>query len=199
MKRLKLACPMIMTFLMLIAAASPVSFAAKEEKFDHGTGNTRKVLIAYFSHTGNTREIASQIHERVGGDIFEIQTVAPYTENYDDLVEQAKKELHSDFRPELRSDVQDVNAYDVIFIGYPSWWETYPMAVKAFLSKHDLSGKTLVPFCTHEGSGLGQSVFDLSQLCPRSTLLDGLAVRGRTVRSAQSKVSEWLREIKMVK
>lgn len=158
----------------------------------------KKILVAYFSHTGNTREIANQITNRVSGDIFELKTVVSYTNDYDALVQKAREELDSDFRPELQSQVQNIDFYDVIFIGYPIWWGTYPMAVKSFLSEHDLSGKSIVPFCTHEGSGLGRSVSDLKTLCKNSTLLEGIAIRGSTVKSAQDKVSEWLLKINMI-
>lgn len=156
------------------------------------------ILVAYFSHTGNTREIASQIHKNVGGDIFEIATVNPYPLDYDALVDQAKKEQVDDYRPELATKVENMDSYDVVFVGYPNWWETMPMAVFSFLEEYDFSGKTIVPFCTHEGSRLGRSVEDIKRLCPQSTILDGLAVRGSEVKNAQDEVSEWLRELEML-
>ena len=157
------------------------------------------ILVAYFSHTGNTREIANQIHKNVGGDIFEIVTVNPYPMDYDAVVDQAKKEQVDDYRPELATKVENMNSYDVVFVGYPNWWETMPMAVFSFLEEYDFSGKTIVPFCTHEGSRLGRSVEDIKRLCPQSTILDGLAVRGSEVKNAQDEVSEWLRELGMMK
>ena len=159
----------------------------------------KKVLVAYFSHSGNTREIANQIHKSVGGDIFEIQAVKPYPGDYDECVEQAKQELKEGYRPKLKTIVKNIESYDVVFIGYPCWWSTIPAPVVTFLSKYDLSGKTVVPFCTHEGSGLGHSVSDISKLCPKSTLLESLAIRGSNVKTAQSEVSGWLRKIKITK
>jgi flavodoxin len=158
----------------------------------------KKILVAYFSHSGNTRVIANQIRESVGGDIFEIVAVDPYPSDYDAVVELARKELREEYRPKLKTKVENVESYNVVFVGYPIWWGTIPMPVATFLSEYDFSGKTIVPFCTHEGSRLGQSVTDITKLCPQSTILDGLAVRGRDVKNAQNEVSEWLRKIGMI-
>ena len=163
------------------------------------TSEDKKTLIAYFSRTGNTREIANQIHGRVGGDIFEIQPVKPYPDDYDACVKQARQELDSGYRPELKTRVQNIDSYDLVFIGYPNWWGTFPAPVRAFLTEYDFSGKKIVPFCTHEGSGLGRSAADIAKLCPKSDLLDGLAVRGGGVKTAQGKVSDWLRSINVLK
>jgi len=157
------------------------------------------ILVAYFSHTGNTREIANQIHERVGGDIFEIVTVDLYPNDYNACVDKAKQEQNDNSRPVLATKVEKMDSYDVVFVGYPIWWETMPMAVFTFLEEYDFSGKSIIPFCTHEGSRLGRSVEDISELCPQSTILEGLAVRGSNVNNAQNDVSEWLREIGMIK
>jgi flavodoxin len=110
-------------------------------------------------------------------------------------VEKARQELKSEYRPPLKTEVANMASYEVVFVGYPDWWSSIPMPVASFLSKYDFSGKTIVPFCTHEGSGLGHSVTDIKNLCRQSTVLNGLAVRGRDVKNAQKTVAEWLREI----
>ena len=156
---------------------------------------TRKILVACFSHSGNTREIANQIHRNVGGDVFQIEAVNPYPDDYDAVVERAGQELHSGYRPTLTARVESIKPYDLVFIGYPNWWGTIPAPVRVFLTEYDLSGKIVAPFCTHEGSGLGRSVADIARLCPKSALLDGLAIRGSTAKTAQGKVSEWLRQV----
>lgn len=153
------------------------------------------ILVAYFSHSGNTQVIANKIYESVGGDIFQIMIVDPYPTDYNAVVNLAKQEQKNGYRPELSTKVENMDSYDVIFVGYPNWWATMPMAVFTFLEEYDFSGKTIIPFCTHEGSALGRSVDDITELCSRSTILDGLAVRGRDVKNAQNKVSEWLRKI----
>ncbi len=158
-----------------------------------------KILIAYFSRSGNTREIANQIHKIAGGDIFEIRSVKPYPDDYDAAVEQAKQELNSGYKPALKAKIGNIKTYDLVFIGYPIWWGTFPAPVKTFLSEHDFSGKTIIPFCTHEGSGLGKSLNDISDFCPKSTLLEGVAIRGRDASAAQNTISGWLRKIKIMK
>jgi len=167
----------------------------------HGCSSStqRRVLVAYFSWSGNTREIARQIQNAVGGRLFEIVSVDKYPSDYNKCVDQAKKELDAEYMPKLVSDVEDIGSYDVVFIGYPNWWGTIPRPVASFLSKCNSPGKTIAPFCTHGGDRLGQSVEDIARLCPRSTVLEGLAVRGGDVGNAQNKVSEWLRKIGMTK
>jgi flavodoxin len=155
----------------------------------------RRILVAYFSWSGNTREIANQIHKIVGGDLFEIVSVNPYPSDYDECLKRAGQELEQGHMPVLKSGVDNIESYGVVFIGYPNWWGTIPRPVASFLSKCDSFGKTIVPFCTHGGSRLGRSVSDISRLCPKATILDALAVREEDVKRAQNQVSEWLRGI----
>jgi len=180
-----------------------------------------KILIVYFSREGNTstestnlnvdavtnaslpigntRIIADQIHETIGGDIFEIQTVKPYPGDYDKVVDQAKKEQDSDYKPDLKTKVENIGSYDVIFIGYPNWWVTLPMPVEKFLTQCDLSGKAIIPFCTHEGSRFGRSIDDIKKLCPNSTIADGFEVMDKDAKNAKDDVSKWLENLGMLK
>lgn len=158
-----------------------------------------KILVAYFSHSGNTRVIAQQIHASLGGDLFEIVPVDSYPRDYDAAVEQARKELSTAYKPKLKTKVQNMKSHTVVCVGYPCWWGTIPRPVATFLSEYDFSGETIAPFCTHEGSGLGRSVTDIRALCPHSTVLNGLAVRGGHVKKAQNEVYGWLREIGLEK
>jgi flavodoxin len=155
--------------------------------------NNKRILVAYFSYSGNTKVIANKIHENVGGDIFEIKTVDPYPTDYNAVVDQAKKEQDENYRPKLATRVDNIDSYDVIFVGYPNWWVTMPMTVFSFLEQYNLSGKTIVPFCTHEGSGLGKSVDDMKKTCPKSTILDGLAINGKEINNADKDISKWLK------
>ncbi|MGZ4941939.1 MAG: flavodoxin [Halobacteriota archaeon] len=169
-----------------------------------------KNLVAYFSRegkniissgdiidlpVGNTEVVAQMIQEATGSDRFRIEAVNPYPEDYRQTTEMAKKEQRANARPELTAHVENMDAYDVIFLGYPNWWSTMPMPVFTFLEEYDFAGKTIAPFCTHEGSSLGRSVTDIKALCPHSTVLDGLAVRGSDVQRAREQVSEWLRRL----
>jgi len=170
--------------------------------------NETKNLVAYFSRkgnnyldghvknlpVGNTEVAAKMIQEQTGADIFRIATVKEYPTDYNKTTEVARQELHQNARPELSSDVDNLEEYGVIFLGYPNWWGTMPMAVWTFLQKHDFSGKTILPFCTHEGSGMGHSEGDIRKLCPRAMVLNGLCIRGGSVRSAEQAISVWLRE-----
>ena len=157
--------------------------------------NNKKVLIAYYSHSGNTREVANQIRAITGGDIFEIQPVNNYPSEYQTLVDQAQKEINSDYKPAIKNKIKDIAGYDVIFIGSPCWWSTIAPPVATFLSDYNLSGKKIAPFMTHEGSRMGHSISDIKKLCPKSTVLEGLPIRGGSVKNSQSEVSKWIQKI----
>ena len=157
--------------------------------------NRKKILVAYFSHSGNTRVIANRIRDAVDGTLFEIVGVDPYPQDYDTVVAQAARELKASLRPKLKHRLADAGTYDVIFLGYPNWWGTFPMPVATFLSTYDFAGKTVVPFCTHEGSGLGRSASDVAKMCPKATVFEGLAIRGRNVNKAGDDVAAWLRKL----
>ena len=159
----------------------------------------KKILVAYFSHSGNTREIAKQIQGITGGDLFEIVSTEPYPKDYNATVERARKELEADHRPQLKAKLENAKTYGTIFLGYPDWWSTFPTPVGTFLREHDLSGKTIAPFCTHEGSGLGRSVSDVAKLCPNSKVMPGLAVRGGSVKRAGDEVAKWVEKLELSK
>lgn len=157
-----------------------------------------KTLIAYYSRTGNTRTVAEQIHSRVGGELFQVHTSHSYPEAYRATTEQARRELDINFRPILTTQVPDMEAYTTVFIGYPNWWGTLPTALFTFLESYSFAGKTLVPFCTHEGTGLGRGPADVARLCPGATVLEGFAVRGGSAASAQGSVDRWLSKHSLV-
>lgn len=175
-------------------AVAPVLFSPDSATAATSSGG-KKVLTVFYSRSGNTRDIARKIHTIAGGDIVELETVNPYPAEYRATTEQAKRELETNFRPPLQVTVDDISPYDFIFVGSPSWWGTFAAPVRGFLMGHDFSGKTLIPFITHEGSGLGKSVADMKTLCPQAVILDGLAVRGSRVANAQEEVSQWLTRI----
>jgi len=158
-----------------------------------------KILIAYFSKTGNTRSVANEIQKNIGGDIFEIKTINPYPEDYRATTIQARNEKDNNLRPELTAEVTNMASYDIIFVGYPDWWGTMPMGVFTFLGKYNFAGKTIVPFCTHEGSGFGTSISDLKNTCPQANVLQGLALRGSSAAGSQEEIAAWLKTIGMAK
>jgi flavodoxin len=142
---------------------------------------------------GNTEIIAKKIQESTGSDVFRIDTVKPYPEDYTETTHVAQEEKRRNARPELVAAVGNMDVYDVVYLGYPNWYGTMPMAVFTFLESYDLSAKTIIPFCTHEGSGIGTSEGDIKRLCPSSKVLPGLAIRGDSVDSADKALSSWLK------
>ena len=168
----------------------------------------KKYLIAYFSRKGNnyvsgkivnlpignTEVIAKMIKEITGGDLFRIDTIKPYPEDYTETTVVAKQELHSNARPELLDYVVDIDAYKVVFLGYPNWWGTMPMAVYTFLESYDFSGKTIIPFCTHEGSGLGSSARAIAKLCPKAEVVNAIAFHGGSAKNARGEVERWIQK-----
>ncbi len=150
------------------------------------------ILIAYYSRRGqnyangrivdlaqgNTETVAQKIEKLTDGDMFRIDTVKKYPDDYTLCTQTARRELNENARPALADRVDDMQRYDTVFLGYPNWWGTMPMAVYAFLESYDFGGKTIVPFCTHEGSGMGSSVSDIRRLCPGATVLEGRAILG---------------------
>lgn len=170
-----------------------------------------KTLIAYFSlvdivpegadasahatpEIGNTESAALEIQTQVGGDLFAIKTVQTYPVSHSDCSAIAEEEMRSDARPELSTHVENMEDYEIIYIGFPIWWYQEPMAIRTFLEEYDFSGKTIVPFCTTLGAGVEESVDNIKTLCPDATILDGLTLRtGRD--SFSESVAEWLEEI----
>ena len=155
-----------------------------------------KVLIAYFSHSfGNTRQIAHMIQKETGGDIFEIKPKTPYTKVHKGVVAQTRKEIDAGFKPELVAMPEKLDEYDVIFVGTPNWWNTMAPPVATFLSNHDFSGKTLVPFTTHGGSGLGRYPEDMKKLCPKANFLEGETFSRNSIPDSGDAVAKWIRRI----
>ena len=158
-----------------------------------------RTLVAYFSHAGenygvgniakgNTEAVAELVAAKTGGDLFRIRTVKEYPQDYKGCTGQAKEEQRKKARPELSGPLPDIGDYDTVFLGYPNWWGDLPMAVYTFLEAMDFPGKTIVPFCTHEGSGLSSTAETIRRLCPGSKVLDGFEVRGRLCQGPPKKI-----------
>jgi len=140
--------------------------------------------------------MAKVIQSSTGADLFEIDTAQEYPLGYTDTTRVAKGEYQKQARPELKKMLDSINDYDVIYLGYPNWWNTMPMACFTFLDAYDFSGKTIIPFCTHEGSGLGNSVRDIRKSLPSANVLDGYALTGSAVRSSHELIKAWLNHYK---
>lgn len=159
-----------------------------------------KTLIVFFSWGGNTRAVAGQIHDLIGGDMVEVETVVPYPDTYEEVTKIAPVELANDFRPELKTKVDNMEEYDILIVGTPIWGSHLAPAMKSFLASYDLSGKTIAPFCTHGGSGTAQSVNDIRSVCPDNvTVLESLAIYGTRVASSRNDVERWLNRIGIIK
>lgn len=140
---------------------------------------------------GNTEIVAEFIQQAVGGDLFEIDTVKPYSSSYDECIKEAKAELQHNARPELKKYLDTLDGYDNIFVCGPCWWGTYPCAVFSQLERLDFTGKRVFPVMTHEGSGLGRCESDLKKLCPGASFGKGLAVMGSMAAQSEKAVAEW--------
>lgn len=172
----------------------------------------RKTLIVYLSRTNNTKTIADFIHQKVGGTIVALELERPYPADYDAIVQQVARENETGYLPALKTKIDRIEQYDVVFVGFPTWGMRLPPPMKSFLRQHDLKGKTVVPFNTNGGYGLGSSFETVRELCPQCTLLEGFSTRGGIERDgvylaikdaraeeAQEEVEAWLRKIKMLR
>lgn len=149
-------------------------------------------LVAYFSWSGNTEQMAQIIAEQTGGDLFEIEPATLYTDDYNTLLDIAQQEQADDARPELAAQVENWDSYDVIFVGYPNWWSDAPMAVYTFLESYDWNGKTLIPFNTSSSGGFGRSLSGVEESASGATVLEGLDLTEGELSDAQSRITEWL-------
>lgn len=196
----------IWTFLMMLTAVLPVTSYSQSKTSNAKNMESRKTLVVFFSRTGenyavgniekgNTHIIAEMIAEETDGTLFQIVPLKAYPENYTKCTEVAKQEAESKARPAIKGDVA-VEDYDVIYIGYPNWWGDMPMPVYTFIEKHNWQGKTVIPFCTHEGSGLSDTENRLKKACEGATILKGLSIRGTTAQKSQEQarktVTNWL-------
>lgn len=171
-----------------------------------------RVLTAYFSHAGNnyvngrivnlpvgnTEVVAKMIQEITKGDILRIEKIKPYPIDYRETVDVSREELKNDERPELISKPENIDDYDVIILGYPNWCGTSPMPVFTFLESYDFSRKIILPFCTHEGSAMGQSESDIKKVCKGAKVLKGLPIKGSRVKDAEKEVKQWLEKSNII-
>ena len=196
MKRL---LPLLLT-IMLLCAALPV-FA--EEAPIHA-------LVVYFSHAGenynvgvieegNTAKMGKIIAEQINADVFELVPVVEYPMDYDSCLDMATEEQRTNARPKYVDEIENWDEYDTVFIGYPIWWGEIPNIVYTFMEAYDFTGKTVIPFNTHEGSGQAHSQRDIEELLTSATVLKGLAVRGSKTQNdaagIDTDVSNWLKQI----
>ena len=151
-----------------------------------------KVLIAYFSWSGNTQGIAEEIHRQTGADLFEITLVNPYSSDYNTVLDEAQRDQNAQARPEIENRVDNMEQYGVVLLGYPNWWASIPMPIATFLEDYDFSGKTIIPFCSHGGGRFGQSLTAIAKLAPDAKIGEALSVHYSGGSSLGRDVSGWL-------
>lgn len=200
----------ILIAALLLAVSLPAFSSAQNTPVKEIRMNTKKILVAFFSRTGenyavgrieqgNTHIVAEMISAATGGTLFRIEPAIPYPDDYRACTEIAQREKRSKARPALVGDIT-AEEFDVIFLGYPNWWGDLPMCVYTFLEQHDWQGKIVIPFCTHEGSGLSDTENRLQEACRGASVLNGLAVRGSVAQNerekARKQVLERLKQLK---
>lgn len=183
-----------MAMMMAASFFGAAGCSAENMKPQKAESEPDKVLIAYYSWSGNTRFAAELIQKATGGTLFEIKPVEAYPSDYDACVEQAKKECREKFKPELATRVDDFSKYDVVFVGTPNWWSTMAPPVRSFLSGYDFRGKTVIPFVTHGGGGMARCERDMREACPTAKFGKGGAFSGGSIRSAEDALNRWLGE-----
>ena len=218
----------LFVFSMMLAVAASGVIACSSDNDNNtpsgsteevAPGNNHKVLVAYFSEplpdgvdastsasrvvvngkvSGSVEYLAQQIQQNTGADMVRIQTATPYPGNFNDLAAQAQEEVRNNVHPQLSTNIENFDDYDVVFVGYPIWWYQMPMAMYSFFDKYDFKGKTLIPFSSHGGSGWAGSLDMIKGLEPEATMVEGFSVsRERSASSAES-IRTWLGQINML-
>lgn len=207
------ACSLILTAILLTACFAGTSQAEQVHE-------SHSILIAFFSLMGNTENtgavdattsasivigddqpvgtteyVANLIQSAIGGEKYEIHTTEPYPNDFDAVIDQNHQEAAEGFLPQLKGSVENMAQYDTVFLGYPVWAGSVPQAIRAFLTSYDFSGKTIIPFCTHDGYGSGNSFGEIAALCPNAVHLEGFAIPATDVMMADTQVPQWLSEL----
>lgn len=211
MKKITAFTLTILTAICLLTGCSKAQVPPADKSKAEESLNDKKILIVYLSRTNNTKAIAEIIHKNVGGDLVALELEKPYPEDYKAIVEQVAKENETGFLPPLKTKIDGIEKYAVVFVGFPTWGMQLPPPVKSFLRQYNLSGKTIVPFNTNAGYGVGSSFQTVKELCPKSTILEGFEIKGGIERDgiyfviqgekekqAQAEIRKWLEKIKVL-
>lgn len=178
------------------------------------TNETSNALVVYFSvpddrdnsyvevgseRLGNTQYMAQVIQQNTGADIFRIQPTTPYPTDHEELLEAAQEEIRTNARPEINGTIENFDSYDVVFVGYPNWNADMPYIMYSFFENYDFSGKTIVPFMTHGGSGFSGTQGTIAELEPDATMLEGKAISRSSIENAEQEIIDWIDEIGLLK
>lgn len=202
-------------WVLISSAICMLSGCSKAQSPSNGSGDFLKdknVLIVYLSRTNNTKAVAEIIHKNTGGTMVALELETPYPEHYQTTVNQVAEENRTGFLPPLKTKIDSIDKYDVVFVGFPTWGMQLPPPMKSFLNQYDLSGKTVIPFNTNGGYGIGSSFETVNQLSPNSTVLEGFSVKGGSERDGilfvmesdkevqvQAAIKKWLQKISIIK
>ena len=211
MKRTISMMHMLLAFFLLISACSSSQVKDSNTKIEN-TKSRDKILIVYLSRTNNTKAIAEIIHKNVGGTLVALELEKPYPENYQAIVQQVANENETGYLPPLKTKIDSIQEYDVVFVGFPTWGMKLPPPMKSFLKQYDLSGKTVIPFNTNAGYGVGSSFETVKELCKNGKVLEGFTMQGgiekdgvyfvikdEKAKEAETKVKQWLEKLKIIK
>ena len=202
---------MLLASFLLISACSSSQTKDNNSRID-STIDSNKILIVYLSRTNNTKAFAEIIQHNVGGKLVAIELEKPYPENYEVTVQQVVKENESGYLPPLKTKIDSIHDYDVVFVGFPTWGMKMPPPMKSFLKQYDLKDKTIIPFNTNAGYGVGTGFQTVKELCSGSEVLEGFEIKGgierdgvyfvikdEKAKEAETNVKSWLQKIKIVK
>jgi flavodoxin len=202
---------LLFAFFLFLSSCSSSGMQEMDTSSD-STIASEKVLIVYLSRTNNTRTIAKIIHNYVGGKIVALELEKPYPENYAATVQQVVNENETGYLPPLKTKIDSIQHFDIVFVGFPTWGMKLPPPMKSFLHQYNLSGKTVVPFNTNDGYGIGSSFETVRELCPNSKIVEGFSTKGGVERDgqallskeerrkeAEANVKKWLQSVKLIK
>lgn len=191
LKKLMIMILVLSTTMMLSSCRQKVEDEKADSKQIHISEDT-SILIAYFSWSGHTQEVAQEINRQVGGDLFEIVPQEPYTDDINVLSKQSLQEQRDQMRPALSTHVDNMDQYDVVFLGYPNWWSNMPMPVFTFLEEYDFSHKTIIAFTTYGESGFGHSIDSINDILTHSHVVEGIAIQEHDLDKVQDHVKAFL-------
>ena len=194
-KHIKLFSIILVALIVAAALAGCAERNRAPQVDEQNLAKETSVLVVYFTWSGHLDSMAHWIADETGGDILRVLAKNEYPESYDDTADRAKKEKDDGVRPEITVSLteEQMAKYDTVFIGFPVWWYDLPMPMWTFLESVDLSGKTVIPFTTHEGSGFGSGLRDLRAAIPAATVKKGLSIQGSKVKTAGKQIEEFLK------
>jgi len=201
----------ILALILFVSACSSSQMKNNNPKME-AIPNSGKVLIVYLSRTNNTKAVAEMIQKNMGGKLVALELVTPYPEDYKTTVQQVVRENESGYLPPLKTKIDNIQQYDIVFVGFPTWGMKLPPPMKSFLKDNDLSGKTVIPFNTNGGYGIGSCFQTVEEMCSKSRVLEGFSIGGgqeinglylvikdEKAKEVEIEVKKWLQEIKLVK